>query len=103
MCVAVIGGMDRLDQQYKSAAAQLGIKLKVFTRSRHDLDAKLKHVDALLIFTNKVSHRARNEALKAVKSSQIPVMQMHSCGICTLRNGLNCLINQQNESASSGH
>jgi len=95
MCVAVIGGMDRLGHHYKSEAAQVGIKLKIFSQSENNLNAKLKNVDALLIFTNKVSHRVRKEALNAVKGSQIPIMQLHSCGVCTLRNCLDCLKNPQ--------
>jgi len=46
---------------------------------------------ALLIFTNKVSHRARHEALSVAKAQNIPVFQYHSCGVCTLRNCLNCI------------
>lgn len=94
MCVAVIGGMDRLGHHYKSEAKQAGVKLKIFSQAENNLDAKLRNVDALLIFTNKVSHRARKEALNAVKNSEIPVLQLHSCGVCTLRDCLNCLTNQ---------
>ena len=101
MCIAVIGGMDRLGHHYESEAKQVGVKLKVFSHSENNLDAKLKNVDALLIFTNKVSHRVRKEALKAVKGNQIPVMQMHSCGVCTLRNCLDCLVNSKCEAIAN--
>lgn len=95
MCIAVIGGMNRLERHYQAEATRAGIDLKVFNSSEVKLAAKLKNVDALLIFTNKVSHRARKEALKAVKDRSIPVYQHHSCGVCTLRDCLNCLINHQ--------
>jgi hypothetical protein len=92
MCIGVIGGMDRLERHYQEAAAQVGIELRIFNRSEVHLGAKLKHVDALLIFTGKVSHRVKKEALNAVKGSSIPVFLHHSCGVCTLRDCLNCLL-----------
>ena len=101
MCLAVIGGMDRLGHHYKTEAAQLGVKLKIFSQSENHLEAKLQNIDALLIFTNKVSHRVRKEALNAVKGSRIPIFQMHSCGICTLRSCLDCLLNPPGETTIS--
>jgi ABC-type uncharacterized transport system substrate-binding protein len=91
MCVAVIGGMARLEGHYRQEATQAGVELRVFNQSEANIAAKLKNVDALLIFTNKVSHRARHEALSVAKAQSIPVFQYHSCGVCTLRNCLNCI------------
>jgi hypothetical protein len=95
MCLAVIGGMDRLTPHYCAEAARVGIYLRIFNRSKVNLGAKLRHIDALLIFTNKVSHRVKKEALNAVKGRPIPVFMEHSCGVCTLRDCLNCLIKTQ--------
>ncbi|MDY0269451.1 DUF2325 domain-containing protein [Trichloromonas sp.] len=91
MCIAVIGGMDRLHSHYHQEARHHGIKLRIFGQAEVNLGTKLKNVDALLIFTNKVSHRAKNEALLAVKERAIPVFMEHSCGVCTLRGCLKCL------------
>ena len=92
MCIGVIGGMDRLERHYQEEAERAGIDLRVFNRSEVNLGAKLKHVDALLIFTGKVSHRVKKEALNAVKGRSIPIFQHHSCGVCTLRDCLSCLL-----------
>jgi len=91
VCIAVIGGMDRLERHYRKEAERSGIELRVFNRSEANIGAKLKHVDALVIFTNKVSHRVKNEALKAVKARSVPVVLQHSCGLCTFRDSLSCL------------
>jgi len=91
VCIAVIGGMDRLERHYRNEAAQAGIDLRIFNRPEVGLGKKLKNIDALVIFTNKVSHRIKKEALNAVKTRAIPVYLYHSCGVCTLRNCLNCL------------
>ena len=49
------------------------------------LVARLKSVDVMVVFTGKVSHQLRREATNAARSKSIPVMQVHSCGVCSLR------------------
>jgi galactitol-specific phosphotransferase system IIB component len=90
MCIALIGGMDRLEKHYQEAAAQAGITLEIFNKSLNNLSGKLKKADLVVIFTNKVSHQARNDAMHAAKSLGIPVIMKHACGVCTLRDCLNC-------------
>ena len=91
MCIALIGGMDRLERQYKNEAEKMGINLKIFTRSEASIGSKIRNMDALVIFTNKVSHRAKREVMNIAKARNIPVLMYHSCGVCTLRDCLNCL------------
>jgi len=91
MCVALIGGMDRLERHYINEAEKVGIELRVFNKSEADMALEIKHVDAVVIFTNKVSHRAKREVMNIAKSRNIPVFMYHSCGICTLRDCFNCL------------
>lgn len=97
MCVAVIGGMDRLERSYKAEAGRQGVELRVFTQSRTGLGRRLKAVDAVVVFTGKVSHRMKNEAVSAAKSKNIPVIMAHSCGVCTLRECLGRLVGQTSE------
>ncbi len=91
MSVALIGGMDRLERQYLKEADKLGMKLNIYSQARNDIDAKLKHAEAVVIFTNKVSHRARNEAISVAKANRIPIFMHHACGVCTLRECLKCI------------
>lgn len=91
MCVALIGGMDRLERQYLDEAAKLGIDLRVFTKSEAGITSKIRNVDAMVIFTNKVSHQVKKQAVVAAKTKNIPIFMHHSCGICTLRECLGCL------------
>jgi len=90
MCIALIGGIDRIGKHYLEEGAHAGVELRVFSQSEVNLVAKLKHVDGMVVFTNKVSHRAKIEALKAAKAHGIPVLLRHSCGVCTLRECLGC-------------
>lgn len=93
MSIALIGGMDRLERHYISEAEKFGISLKVFTKAEPELPSKIKNMDAVVIFTNKVSHRVKKEAMSAAKNKKIPVLMCHSCGICTLRDCFSCLNN----------
>ncbi|OPY67624.1 MAG: hypothetical protein A4E57_02216 [Syntrophorhabdaceae bacterium PtaU1.Bin034] len=97
MCVAVVGGMDRLERSYKAEAERQGVELRVFTKSKAGLGTRLKAVDAVVIFTGKMSHRMKNEAVNAAKSKNIPVIMAHSCGVCTLRECLDRLVGQPGE------
>lgn len=105
MCIALIGGMDRLERHYHEEAEKSGVDLRVFNRSEVNIVSKLKHVDAMVIFTNKVSHRAKKQAFSVAKMKDIPVYMHHSCGVCTLRDCLNCLlvINNEIKETSSAH
>jgi hypothetical protein len=91
MNIALFGGMDRLEKHYLEEAAKLGFDLKVFSRSENGISAKIRTVDAMVIFTNKVSHQVKKQALNVAKTHDIPVFMHHSCGICTLRKCLGCL------------
>jgi ABC-type uncharacterized transport system substrate-binding protein len=83
--------MDRLQRNYISEAGKLGIDLRVFTKPEVELSSKIKNVNAVVIFTNKVSHKAKREVMNVAKAKNIPVFMYHSCGICTLRDCLSCL------------
>lgn len=91
MCIALIGGMDRLARHYIQEAEKWGIDLKVFNQAETNMKSKVRNMDALIIFTNKVSHRARKELMRMAKAKKVPVFFYHSCGVCTLRDCFSCL------------
>jgi len=93
MSVALIGGMDRLIREYIEEAQKLGIELRVFTKPVKGLHSRIRNMDAIIIFTDKVSHGLKNEAKKIGKLNNIPVFLHHSCGVCTLRDCLRCIKN----------
>ncbi len=91
MCIALIGGLDRLERHYRDEAAKMGFDLRVFSTWETNISAKLKSVDAMVIFTNKVSHQVRQAAVKTARSKDIPLIMNHSCGLCSLKECLGCL------------
>ena len=91
MCIVVIGGMDRLGPRYREEAKRLGITLRVFPTFERDMQQKLSNSDGVVLFTGKISHAARREAINATRRYNIPLYQFHACGLCTLRDCLRCL------------
>jgi len=92
MSVVLVGGMDRLGNQYRKEAKRMGMELRIFSQSEQDMGGKIANAKAVVIFTNKVSHQARNEAVAAAKRRGIPLYMHHACGVCTLRECLKCLV-----------
>lgn len=91
MSIVLVGGMDRLGEQYHNEARRFGMELRIFSQAEQGMGDKIKNAEAVVIFTNKVSHRARHEAVNTAKKQGIPIFMHHSCGICSLRECLKCL------------
>ncbi|MCS7164532.1 MAG: DUF2325 domain-containing protein [Thermodesulfovibrio sp.] len=91
MSIILVGGMDRLERHYIKEAIQRGINLKVFTKPTKNIEKKIGKVDAIFIFTDKVSHSVRKEIINFARAKGIPFFMYHSCGICTFRKCLDCL------------
>ena len=97
MCVALVGGMDRLKRDYENAARRCGVKLKVFTGKESCLVDKMGRVDMAILFTSMISHNARTEVMQKSRSMGIPVTFLHSNGVSSLRQCLSELIAKRSE------
>jgi hypothetical protein len=94
MSLVLIGGMDRLVREYIFIAHNYGIKLKVLTKLSKNMDEKIKYADGVIIFTDKISHKAKNEAVKSAKNNRVPIFFCHSSGVCSLKNCLDCILKE---------
>jgi len=98
--IALIGGIDRLEKHYIDEAGKLGVSLRVFNRTKANIAEKIQNLDAVVIFTNKVSHITKREVMHVAKSKNIDVLMCHSCGICSLRDCIECLVNKSFSSSA---
>lgn len=80
MSIVLVGGMDRLGEQYRAEAKRHGVDIQIFSQDEQALCSKIKNSDGVVIFTNKVSHQARNRAFKTAKNEGILVLMHHSWG-----------------------
>jgi hypothetical protein len=90
MKISVVGGMDRLEPHYRNEVEKLGYELRLFNGLESHMAAKIVNSAAVVLFTGKISHEARNQVVAATKANNIPLLQCHSCGVCTLRDCLAC-------------
>jgi hypothetical protein len=84
MCVALVGGLDRLHRRYIDLAQGFGVKLKVFSGKEPKISPGLGKVDMCLVFTNMVSHRAKQETVAFARRNNVPIKLSHSCGLSAL-------------------
>lgn len=85
MCIILIGGMDRLKADYMATGRAAGHEVKCIAKNERNFTAKIGNPDLILVFTNKISHEARDKAMRAAKSRGIPFEMIHSCGVSSLK------------------
>ncbi len=85
MCATLIGGMDRLRSEYIAVAKECGWQLRCISRNERNFSEKIGNPDAVIVFTNKVSHEAKRKALQVARAKNIPLRMVHACGVSTLR------------------
>lgn len=77
--------MDRLHKDYIAAAKEKGHSLKCISRNERNFTDKIGNPDAMIVFTNKISHEAKRKAVQVAGSRNIPLQMVHSCGVSSLR------------------
>ncbi|UFS72602.1 DUF2325 domain-containing protein [Geomonas sp. RF6] len=91
MRVSLVGGIARLERHYLQEAEKAGVDLKIFNRLEAGLSSKIRHAEAVVLFTSKISHKARMKVMSVAQAKDIPVFMCHNCGVCALRDCLNCV------------
>ncbi len=90
MCIAVVGGIKRLEHHYHAEAERLGVDLRLFNTEPRNLADRLGGVDAIVVFTNHTSHAAKRTAVDTARRRGIPLLLRHACGVCALRDCVRC-------------
>lgn len=81
MCIALVGGMDRLSVSYREAAVRHDIDLQHFLRPCPRLDRRLGGVDAIIVFSGMASHRITDAARATGRAAGVPVIMCKGCGV----------------------
>lgn len=84
MCAALVGGMDRLKREYIEEARRFGIKLKCFTGKEQRISNRIGKADFVVLFTDKLSHKARRDVMGKNKG-RTQLYMSHSSGVTSLR------------------
>ena len=78
MSVVIIGGNERMEQQYKQICKKHNCKAKVFTRMSGNLKTQIGQPDLFVLFTNTVSHKMVKCAMDGAKRSNARVVRCHT-------------------------
>lgn len=88
MSVVIIGGNERMEQQYKQICRRHKYKAKVFTRMSGNLKSLIGQPDLIILFTSTVAHKMVHCALKEAERFNIPVERSHSASASALESVL---------------
>lgn len=78
MSIVLVGGHDRMANEYKVIGKKHGHRIKVFTQMPSRFEKVIGSPDAIILFTSTVSHKMVHTALKMVKKKKIPVVRCHT-------------------------
>ena len=84
MSVVIIGGNERMEQQYKQICKKHKCKAKVFTQMSADLNKQIGSPDLLVLFTNTVSHKMVKTAVEEAKKSNTEIVRCHTSSASAL-------------------
>lgn len=78
MSVVIIGGHDRMVQQYKKICKEHNCKAKVFTKKAGNLVNQIGSPDLIILFTSTVSHTMAKSAVVEAGKQNADIVRCHS-------------------------
>ncbi|SEP68854.1 hypothetical protein SAMN02910289_00351 [Lachnospiraceae bacterium RM5] len=78
MSVVIVGGHDRMVSQYKKICKEHKCKVKVFTQMRADFCNQIGKPDAVILFTNTVSHKMVRCAVAEAEKNDAEIIRSHT-------------------------
>lgn len=78
MSVVIVGGHDRMVQQYKKICKEYHCKAKVFTQMSARLSEQIGSPDLLILFTNTISHKMAHCAVSEANKKNTDIIRCHT-------------------------
>ena len=88
MSVVIVGGNERMANQYETICKEHGFKAEVFTKENGSLRKKMGYPDLLILFISTVSHKMVLSVTQEAKKNCIPVTKIHTSSATALRAAL---------------
>ncbi len=86
MSIILVGGHDRMHENYKNLCSKYGINVKVYTQMPAKFDKVIGNPDGMILFTSTVSHKMAITAVKEAKKKNINIIRCHSSSLTSLEN-----------------
>ncbi len=93
MSVVIVGGHDRMVCQYIQICKAHNCKAKVFTKKAGNLGNQIGSPDAIIIFTNTVSHQMVKSAVLEGERVNADIIRCHTSS----KSALNEILKKVNE------
>jgi hypothetical protein len=84
MSIVLVGGHDRMQDEYKEICSSRGHRVKVYTQMPARFDKAIGTPDSIVLFTATVSHKMMLTAIKEAKKKNINVVRSHSSSASSL-------------------
>ena len=78
MSVVIVGGHDRMVQQYKKICKEYHCKAKVFTQMSARMGEQIGSPDLLILFTNTISHKMAHCAVMEASRKKTDIVRCHT-------------------------
>lgn len=101
MCIVVVGGHDRMQDEYKEICSKRGHRAKIFTQLPARFDKAIGTPDSIVLFTSTVSHKMILTAVKEAKRKNINVVRSHSSSATSLEELLKKIENDMDTACPS--
>lgn len=89
MSILVLGGHERMENIYKKQGKEMGYRLKVMCKIKSGFTKRIGNPDAIIIFTNTVSHKMVVAAENIARKNKLTIIRSHNSSQFALENILN--------------
>ncbi|WP_079428371.1 DUF2325 domain-containing protein [Clostridium oryzae] len=86
MSLVLIGGHDRMYEEYRNVCNKKGHKVKIYTQMPARFDKAIGYPDRIVLFTSTVSHKMIRTAIKEARKKNIPVIRCTNSSSSSLSN-----------------
>lgn len=88
MSIVIVGGNERMENDYRKICRKHQLKAKVFTKVKGSIRDQIGEPELIVIFTDTVAHKMSMVAKKEAKHKDIPVTYVHSSSATALEQTL---------------
>jgi hypothetical protein len=84
MSVVIIGGNEKMEEQYRHVCEIHNYKAKIFTKAHGQFRDQIGHPELIILFTSTVAHKMAATAHKEAKKNGIPIRYVNSSSLNAL-------------------
>jgi len=100
MNVYILGGLKRLEKEYKKIGRKHGCKTRVLNNHCTNCNKRMNDSDAVLFMVDNASHKMVQSAKQTCKKNNIPMIFTDKASVNSLDNVISCMSSRKNNPAA---